>query len=36
MEKTLEMISHPNIIIVGIAGCSRSGKSILARELLQL
>ena len=34
MEKALEMISHPNIIIVGIAGCSRSGKSILTRELV--
>ena len=28
------MITHPNIIIVGIGGCSRSGKTLLTRELL--
>ena len=28
------MSGHPNIIIVGIGGCSRSGKTSLAKELL--
>jgi len=28
------MITHPNVIIVGIGGCSRSGKTLLTKELL--
>ena len=28
------MILHPNIIIVGIGGCSRSGKTTLTKELI--
>jgi uridine kinase len=28
------MTFHPNIIIVGIGGCSRCGKTLLTRELL--
>ncbi len=34
MEKVIEYISHPNVIIVGIAGCSRCGKTMLTKELL--
>ena len=28
------MIFHPNVIIVGIGGCSRSGKTLLSKELI--
>ena len=28
------MNSHPNVIIIGIAGCSRCGKTLLTRELM--
>jgi uridine kinase len=28
------MLNHPNVIIIGIGGCSRSGKTILTKEMI--